>query len=320
MRTCVVTGASGFIGSALVERLLEVGWRVRAAARKPMRASPGLSVHRISDLAAEEDWEEILDGAEAVFHLAARAHVLREESADPRAAFTRTNVEGTIRIARAAARARARHFVYVSSIGVHGNSSAHRLKETDPPRPEEHYARSKLEAEDALKQIADEAGLSYTIVRPPLVYGPGNPGNFLKLLRLVERGLPLPLGSASNVRNMIYVGNLVDALILCAENPVARGKTYLVSDGEEVSTAELIRKIGSALRVRTRLIPVPVALLELAGKAAGKSREIEKLTQPLQVDSGEISRDLSWKPRFSVDQGIAATAAWFSSRESLSYK
>ncbi len=252
-----------------------------------------------------------------VFHLAARVHVLKETAADPLAEFRRTNVAGTERLARSAAAAGARRLVYVSSIGVNGlyTSDGRKFSEADIPQPHNDYALSKWEAEQALLCVGDETGLQVVIVRPPLVYGPAAPGNFAQLLAVVAKGVPLPFASVRNRRSLVYVGNLVDALVACAMHPAAAGQTYLVSDGEDVSTPELLRRMAGALGVPARLLPCPTALLLLAGRLTGRHEQVERLLGSLQVDDGRIRRELSWHPRYTLEQGLQTCAAWRRSRK-----
>ena len=200
----------------------------------------------------------------------------------------------------------------MSSVKVNGESTVARpFSETDNPAPEDAYGISKREAEDALREISTLTGMEIVIVRPPLVYGPGVKGNFLRLMRLVGRGIPLPLASISNQRSLVYLGNLVDAITACIDSPAAAGKTYLVSDGKDVSTPELIRRLAAVLGRPSRLFPFPHSLLALGGAILGKRDEVARLTGSLQVDSTRIRDDLHWQPRFSLDQGLAETARWF---------
>jgi nucleoside-diphosphate-sugar epimerase len=337
--TALVTGASGFVGRALCRRLAEEGVRVVAAVRKTMHpdtlnpdpgAPPAGGKERgdpsvipdvkqviVGDIDGATDWSQALAGVDVVFHLAARVHVLRETAADPLAEFRRTNVAGTERLARSAAAAGARRLVYVSSIGVNGLSTqeGRKFTEADVPHPHNDYALSKWEAEQALLRVAGETGLQTVIVRPPLVYGPAAPGNFAQLLAVVARGIPLPLASVRNQRSLVYVGNLVDALVACATHPAAAGQTYLVSDGEDVSTPELLRRLARALDVPARLLPCPPALLRLAGRLSGRLEQVERLLGSLQVDSGKIRRELNWHPPQTLEQGLQTSADWRRSRK-----
>jgi nucleoside-diphosphate-sugar epimerase len=247
----------------------------------------------------------------AVVHLAARVHTLRETAADPLAEYRRVNLDGTRRLAAAAARQGVSRLVFVSTSKVNGEASARPFTESDSPRPEDAYARSKWEAEQALARIGQETGLGYVILRPPLVYGPGVGANFGRLMRWVARGVPLPLGAVDNRRSLLYLGNLVDAIRVCLDHPAAGGRTYLLSDGEDVSTPELVRRIAAALGVAPRLFSVPVPLLRLAASTIGQRQEIERLVGSLQVDSARIRRELGWSAPATMREALAETARWF---------
>ncbi|MEO6361700.1 MAG: NAD-dependent epimerase/dehydratase family protein [Caldimonas sp.] len=309
----LVTGASGFVGSALVERLARDGASVRAAARRRQDAdthSAGPIDHVVvPDLSATTDWSAALDGIDVVVHCAARAHMLRDDAADPLASFRAVNVDGTARLARAAAAAGVRRFVFVSSIGVNGSQTFGRpFTAEDLPAPQTPYARSKLEAEQVLSAIASETGMAVTVVRPPLVYGPHAPGNFSTLVRAVRRGLPLPLASVRNRRSFIGRSNLVDLLARCSSHPLAAGLTLLASDGEDLSTPELVRRIARALRVPPRLLPVPPSWLLHAARIAGRPALGQQLCGSLQIDSSLANQRLGWSPPSSVDEELGEMA------------
>ncbi|MGH8641845.1 MAG: NAD-dependent epimerase/dehydratase family protein [Burkholderiales bacterium] len=308
--TALVTGAIGFIGRALCEALAASGHRVRRAVRQSDSASD--KTVAVGDIGPDTDWGAALEGVNSVVHLAARTHVLRETAADSPAAYRRTNVAGTERLARAAAARGVRRLVYLSSVKVNGERTGERpYREEDVPRPEDPYGVSKAEAERALAAIAKETGFPITVLRPPLVYGPGVKGNFLRLLRLVARGVPLPLGTIDNRRSFIYVGNLVDAIVQALDAPRAAGRTYLAADGEDLSTPGLVRALASALGVKPRLVSFPLAPLKFAAKLAGRGAEFARLADSLQVDSTRIRRELDWRPRYTPAQGLAETARWY---------
>lgn len=310
-RCLLVTGANGFIGRALCAEADARGYSVRAVTRAPCRFDGGVENVVVNTPAS--DWSAALKGVGVVIHLAARVHVMQDTSEDPLEEFRRVNVEATLRLARSAAAAGVGRLVYVSSIKVNGEetSDGAAYGETACPSPQDPYGVSKWEAEQALHQLAQETGLEVVIVRPPLVYGPGVKGNFISLMRAVAKGVPLPFGSIHNVRDLIFVGNLVDLLILCATHPGAAGQTYLVRDGEPLSTLELIRQLAHALSVRPRMLPVPVPVLELIGKMSGKSAQIARLVGSLRIDDDKIRRELDWHPPYSLQQGLQATANWF---------
>lgn len=310
----LVTGANGFIGSALCAALVKKGYKVRAAVRDRSRFTiGGCEVAGVATLEANTDWSGALRGVTTVIHLAARVHVMHDDVASPLEEFRRVNVAGTEHLARSAAANGVRRFVFVSSIKVNGEAtSGDRLfRETDSPAPQDPYGVSKREAEEALHRVAAETGLEVVIVRPPLLYGNEVKGNFAQMLRILGKGIPLPLASIRNSRSLLFVGNMVDALILCATHPAAAGQTYLVSDGEDVSTPELLRVLGSSMGCPAHLLPFPVAFLKLAGKLTGKSGQLDRLMGSLRVDSGKIRRELNWMPPYTLQQGLQATAEWY---------
>jgi len=310
METVLVTGANGFIGRALCDVLAASGRRVRKAVRMPVPSLPDAMA--VGDIGADTDWRTALEGVSGVVHLAARTHVLRETATDPLTEFRKINVSGTGRLARSAAAGGVRRLVFVSSVKVNGERTEERpFTEDGAPRPEDAYGVSKWEAEQALSRIAAETGLEVVVLRPPLVYGPGVKGNFLRLMHLVARGVPLPLGAVANRRSFIYTGNLADAIVKALDAPQAAGRTYLVSDGEEVSTPDLVRRLGQALGVKPRLLSLPLAALGLAATLAGKRAEFARLTGSLQVDSSRIRRELDWRPRYGLTGGLEETARWY---------
>lgn len=269
----------------------------------------------VTDLEDDSNLASKLAGIDTVVHLAALAHVSKDVEVNSLAHFLSTNCDGTLRLARVAAAAGIRRFVFVSSIGVNGNATVDKaFREEDLALAHDPYAVSKLEAEKGLRKIQAESLLEVVIVRPPLVYGPGNPGNFLRLLRLVYSGLPLPLGTASNRRSMIYVGNLVDALIVCAKHPSAAGRLYLVSDGEDLSLRDLVYRLAISLGRKPRLWNVPPSLLRGVAAMAGHAKDADRLLLPLVVDSSRIRRELGWKPPFTLTEGMQKTAEWFVNR------
>lgn len=308
-----VTGANGLIGRAVCEALAARGHAVRALVRRdPEPPIAGAAqVVRIGDIDADTDWAEGLADIDVVLHCAARVHVMRETAADPDAAFHAVNVAGTERLARACVAAGVRRLVFVSSIKVNGEGTAPGRPHTpdDPPAPADAYGRSKRDGEAVLRAIADETALEVTILRPPLVHGPGAGGNFARLWLWAGREYPLPLGRVRNTRALVGIDNLADALALCAERPEAAGRTYLIADAEAVSTPELIRRIAAAQNVDAKLWPVPVWLLRLIGTVTGKRSVIDRLIGSQEVDASALNRDLAWTPRLTMVQGFDRIAA-----------
>ena len=317
----LVTGASGFVGRALTLRLSQSAeFDVVAAVRsKPPlvdATTASAAVHIVGEVDATTEWRAALQGVNAVVHLAARVHLMKDTASDPLREFRRVNVQGTVRLARQAAEAGLGRFIFVSSIGVNGGQTFDRpFTADDVPAPHTSYAVSKFEAEAALREIAHETGMEVTIVRPPLVYGPGAPGNFGTLMRTLRRGVPLPLGSVGNRRSFVSIENLVDLLATLVEHPAAANQTFMVSDGEDLSTTELLRRLGRALGRPARLIPLPASWLETAFGLLGKPELAQRLCGSLQVDIGQTRARLGWTPPIDVTQALRRTAAAFLARE-----
>ncbi len=310
-RQILVTGADGFVGQTLCKALHRGGYAVRGAVRTLGYENQKTQTVAVGPMTAETDWASALEGVDAVVHLAARTHVTGEAPDGVLAKYRQVNVEATERLARMAAASGVKRLVFMSSVKVNGErTSDHPFTENDAPLPEDAYGISKWEAEQALGSIANQSELEVVVLRSPLVYGPGVKGNFLRLMTLVFRGYPLPLASVHNQRSLIYIGNLVDAIIACLEQSAA-GKTYLVSDGEDISTPELIRAIASALGIRPKMFPCPATLLTIGAALLGKSREVDRLIGSLQVDSSRIRAELAWQPRISLAQGLEQTAQWY---------
>ena len=320
IKTVLVTGASGFIGKALCAKLLAEGHKVKAGLRSEKRKDSlpvGSESVVIGEIGSETNWGSVLDGVDTVIHLAARVHVMKETAEDPRGAFRAVNVAGTERLSRAAIQSGVKRFVFLSSIGVNGESTKEKpFSEKDEPHPATPYALSKLEAENVLCRVASDSEMEVVIIRPPLVYGPENPGNFLRMLSLVNKNWPSPLRSVSNRRSFIYIGNLVDAIFTCIENEKAAGQVYLVSDGEDISTPELFRVLSDALGYRPHLFCFPPSVMYMVGKVLGKSTEVDKLIGSLTVDISKIRSELSWEPPFSGEEGLRETATWYRGKES----
>lgn len=297
----LVTGATGFVGSALVADLAARGMPFRAASRL---ARPGHVA--VGEINAGTDWQAALAGVDTVIHLAARVHVMDDRAADPLAAFRASNVDATLNLARQAAAAGVRRLVFVSSIKVNGEATApgQPYRETDTPRPVDPYGQSKLEAERALFELAGQTSMQIVVVRPPLVYGAGVRANFAALFRLAGRGVPLPFGAVHNRRSMVNVRNLSDFLLTCATHPAAAGEVFLVSDGADVSTAGLLATMAAALQRPSRLIPVPVWLMTGVAGLAGRSAVGQRLFGSLQVSTDKAATLLGWHAPLTLQDGL----------------
>jgi nucleoside-diphosphate-sugar epimerase len=299
--TVLVTGGTGFIGRHLIGELQRSGIPVVTPSRR--------------EIGPDTEWHDVLDGIGVVVHLAALAHQRAEACERSRNYETlrRVNALGSERLARVAAICGVKHFVFVSTIGVHGEETfGAPLNEESPIAPKSLYAASKAEGERLLDRLAAEMGLSVTILRPTLVYGPGNPGNLLRLLTLVNRGWPLPFGSIENRRSLTYVGNLVDSIVTLLAQPV-RGDTFIVCDSEPISTPALVAKLASSLNRPIRLFPFPPRCLEFATRAIGRQDIGRRLLSSLEADAGKIARIVSWRPPYRTEHGLSETAAWYRS-------
>jgi len=310
----LITGASGFIGSALCLRILAEGWQVRGTFRSESdvsRSPNGVKAFSIRTIDSDTKWNGVLAGIDTVVHLAARAHIMDDVSSDPLAEYRKINVEGTKCLALAAAKAGVKRFIFISSIKVNGEGRAAAYTEEDEEAPEDPYGVSKWEAEQELHKISRTTGIEIVILRPPLVYGPGVKANFYNLLKFVDRKFPVPLASANNQRSFIYLGNLIDAIITCINHPKAADETFLICDGENVSTPELIKKIATALGKSARLFHIPLFLMKIAGKLIGKSGAIERLIGTLIIDHDKIRKKMEWKPPYTMEYGLKETAKWY---------
>lgn len=302
-----MTGATGFVGGALLARLVSDGIPVTAAVRHEAPEIAGTRTVHVADLGPTTDWRAALDDCRAVVHCAARVHVMHGGGVDPLADYRVANVEGTLALARQAAAAGARRFVFISSIKVNGDGTppGHPFRASDRPQPVDPYGISKLEAERALQEFAATGALELTIIRPPLVYGPGVKANFLSMARWIARGVPLPLGSiTANRRSFVALANLVDLITRCLQRDEAIGQVFLVSDGEDLSTAELLRRTAKALCVAPLLLPVPESLLSFGARLLRRHELWQRLGGTLQVDSTPTRERLGWYPPVSVDEGL----------------
>jgi UDP-glucose 4-epimerase len=304
----LVTGANGFVGRALVSQFIDRGRTVVGTVRHDSRdLPPRVARIVVGDLASDTDWRAALAGIDVVIHLAARVHVMRDSVDDPLTEFRRVNVEGTRRLARQASATGVSRFVFLSSVKVNGESGVYR--ESDVPAPNDAYGMSKREAELSLAEIAAETGMSVVVIRPPLVYGPGVRANFRALMLAVARGVPLPFGAIDNRRSLVALDNLVDFIIRCVEDPAAANETFLVSDGEDLSTPELIRRLARAMGRRAWLVPVPVRVLTAVAGLVNRRDAAQRLLGSLQVDISKARRVLAWAPPITVDEGLRRAAA-----------
>lgn len=311
----LATGGTGFVGKVLLQRLAsDVRWAPRALVRKlPDQCLAGVDYRPFSELTAVEVASGHFAQVDTVIHLASRVHVMQETAADPLAEFRRVNVEGTLSLARAAAQAGVRRFIFVSSVKVNGETTDGRkpFSADEVPAPSDPYGISKREAEDGLRQLAAETGLEVVIVRPVLVYGPGVKANFRSMMNWLDKGVPLPFGAIHNQRSLVALDNLVDLLVTCIDHPAAANQTFMASDGHDLSTTQLLQRLGNALGNPARLLPVPAAWLKAVATLAGKGGLAQRLCGTLQVDIDKNRELLGWQPPLDVDQALRATAINF---------
>jgi len=312
MTRVLVTGAGGFIGRALVNDLVSTAYNVRGLVRRETQLGANVETRLIADTAEAAEHHGILDDIDVVVHLAGRVHRTDESGDKCVERYVEDNATTTRRLAFAAARAGVDRLIFISSVKVHGDGGHRLYTEDDPTQPEDAYGISKLRAEQELSKVRAKTGLPTVVLRPPLVYGPGVKANFATLLRLADSPLPLPLGSIDqNRRSYLYLGNLLTAVHKALTKPEAVGRTYLVSDGEDVSTTELVTRLRSTLGRNRRLVPVPVAILSAAASIFARQAIIGPLTGTRQIDDSRIRHELDWRPTYTLDQGLAATASWF---------
>lgn len=299
----LITGASGFVGCRLGSRLEAEDRNVRCAVRN---LSPIENAVVVDDLGPDTQWNKALRDVNTVIHLAARVHVMRDTAVDPFAEFRRVNVAGTLNLARQVVATGAKRFIFISTVKVNGEETTFGRPFTseDLASPQDAYGISKHEAEEGLRHLAEDTGLEVVIIRPPLVYGPGVKGNFHSMMRWINKGIPLPLGAIHNQRSLIALDNLVDFIVTCIDHPAAANQTFLVADGEDLSTTDLLRRVGQAMGKPARLIPVPMSVLKFGARLLGKQAMAQRLCGNLQVDISKAREVLGWSPPVSVDEGL----------------
>ena len=314
IKSVLVTGANGFVGTALVPKLVGCGFEVRRLVRdKNYKDNLKIKSFCIDDLDDVVDLTEPLKDVDVVIHLAARVHVMTDKHIDPLAEYRRVNVESTLNLARQAATLGVKRFVFVSSIKVNGELTRKDMlfKADDNPNPQDPYGVSKLEAEAGLMRLAKETGMEVVIIRPPLVYGPGVKANFLSMIKVLDRGIPLPFGNVNNKRSLVFVDNLVDLLATVIDHPKAAGQVFLVSDDYDVSTTTLLKSMSSALGKKAKLIPVPLFILKAIFYLFTKRGLSQRLLGSLGLDISKTKELLNWNPPVSFEEGISRTAKSF---------
>lgn len=307
----LVTGPDGFVGSILCCELITRGYSVRGAQWITAPLPDGCESVVVGDIGTNTDWSDALKDVDAIVHLAARVHMMHDQAVDPLLEFRRVNVEGTKSLAEAAAKAGIRRFILMSSIKVNGESSDVPFTESDQPKPLDAYGVSKWEAECIVRDIGQASGFDFTILRAPLIYGPGVKGNFLSLLKLARSSLPLPFGGVHNQRSLLYVGNLIDFILQCMEHPNAANELFLISDGTDLSTSDLLREIRKAMQKSSRLFSVSPSILYMLGRIVNKAAIMERLCGSLRVDSSKARKRLAWEPPFTISEGLRETLRSF---------
>ena len=312
-----ITGANGFVGKVLVEYLKKIGISVTATVRnfeKGEKIRPtDVRYIEVGNIDGETDWITALAGVEVVIHCAARTNLTHEKGHDTLTEYRNVNVLGLKNLVEQAVSQGVRRLIYLSSIKVNGEQTeiGQPYLYSDEGSPEDHYAISKFEAEQTLWKVSENSCLEVVVIRPPLVYGPGVSGNLLRLLQLIDRRFPLPLGLVDNARSFVALDNLIDLMVCCINHPEATGKTFLVSDGNDLSSPDLIRKIAFMMGKSPRLISLPVPFIRLAGKLIGKRSEVDRLVGSLQVDIKYTQETLDWSPPLSLDEGLQKTVYWY---------
>ncbi len=312
-KTILVSGANGFVGKALCAELFRQGFLVLGAVRSETRQAEAIQTLSVGAINGTTNWSEALLGMNVVIHLAARVHLMNDNAVDPLEAFRKVNVEGTINLAQQAASAGVRRFIFISSIKVNGEHTlpGQTFTAEDRPAPADAYAMSKLEAEIALRQLAEQTGLEVVIIRAPLIYGPGVKANFHRMMHWLEKGVPLPLGAMHNKRSFVALDNLVDLIKTCVAHPLAANQTFLAGDGEDLSTTDLLQRLSNLLGKPAKLLPLPIWALKTGAMLLGKSDMAQRLCNSLQVDISKTCELLNWQPPVTVDDALKKTAADF---------
>lgn len=308
MRTCLITGASGFIGRHLTHSIQQAQdpWQLRLVSRDTTQLydSTGATFHTVSAIDGSTDWSSLLKNVDLVVHAAAHVHILRDTAANASIQYRQINTEGTLRLAHQAAAAGVKRFIFISTVGIHGISQNRPFLETDAPAPHGPYAQSKLDAEYSLLALAAHTGMEVVVIRPPLVYGPDAPGNFSRLAKILQCGIPLPLGSVHNLRSFLAIDNLVDFILHCRSHPAAGNQIFLISDDQDLSTPTLIQYMCSALQKPARLVPTPLVFLKWGAACLRKQEIFHQLTSTLQVDIHKARTLLEWRPKLTPIEGL----------------
>jgi nucleoside-diphosphate-sugar epimerase len=315
MTKVLITGLNGFVGRALGVKLVDKGFNANGAVRSlaPVELPDAITTFLIKDIDSKTDWQKALEGVKVVIHLAARVHVMNDTAIDALAEYRKVNVEGALNLARQSVDAGVQRFIFISSIKVNGEGTllGHPYTAEDQPDPVDPYGISKREAEDALRRLAVETGLEVVIIRPPLVYGPGVKANFQRMMRWLDKGMPLPLGAIHNKRSLLALDNLIDLIVTCIHHPRAANQIFLAGDGEDLSTSELMRRMSAALGKKAWLAPVPAFLLEWGAALLGKHEIAQRLCGSLQIDISKTCDQLDWKPPVTVEEGLRKTALYY---------